>query len=67
MMKSDGGFRKTVGEGVDGNNGSVGVDWNGVGRISVDDCFSVRSVIAGGCGAAAWCTAGYAYGVARGS
>lgn len=48
MMKSDGGFRKTVGEGVDGNNGSVGVDWNGVGRISGDDCFSVRSVIAGG-------------------
>lgn len=34
MMKSDGGFRKTVGEGVDGMNGSVGIDWNGVGRIS---------------------------------
>lgn len=48
MMKSDGGFRKTVGEGVDGNSGSVGVDWNRVGRISGDVCFSVRSVIAGG-------------------
>lgn len=36
MMKIDGGFRKTVGEGVDGNNGSVGVDWNGVGGISGD-------------------------------
>lgn len=46
MMKSDGGFRKTVGEGVDGNN--VGVDWNSFGRISGDVCFSVRSVIAGG-------------------
>lgn len=65
-MKSDGGFYKIVGEGVDGNNGSVGVDWNGVGRISGDDCFFVWSVIVGGWGVVVWCIVGYVYGVVWG-
>lgn len=54
-MKSDGGFCKIVGEGVDGNNGSVGIDWNGVGRISGD-----------GWGVVVWCIVGYVYGVVWG-